>query len=96
MLIEKNNLISEESVLASTMNQNFSIITKQLNLKKSPELKKLEDSINYCNNHIRIKKVKSSNNTQSELFTFNLVSSNEIKREILTLNKKASGEGLEL
>ena len=32
--------------------------------------------------------------TQSELFTFNLVSSDEIKREILNLNnKKASREG---
>ena len=35
-----------------------------------------------------MKKIKCSNNTQSELFTFNLVSSDEIKREILTLNNK--------
>ena len=34
ILIEKNNLISEESVLANTMNQYFTIITKQL---KKPE-----------------------------------------------------------
>ena len=41
-----------------------------------------------------MKKIKCSNNTQSELFTFNLVSSDEIKREILTLyNKKVSREG---
>ena len=53
-----------------------------MNLKKSPELKNLEDSINYCNNHIRIEKIKASNNTQFELFTFNLVSPDEIKREI--------------
>ena len=39
-------------------------------------------------------KIKSSNNTHSDLFTFNLVSSDEIKIEILTLNnKKASREG---
>ena len=38
--------------------------------------------------------MKSSNKTQSELFTFNLVSSDEIKREILTPNnKKALREG---
>ena len=38
--------------------------------------------------------LKSSNNTHPDLFTFNLVSSDEIKREILTLNnKKASSEG---
>ena len=46
MLIENNNLISEESVLANTMNQYFTNITKQLNIKKSPQLKNLEDIIN--------------------------------------------------
>ena len=76
------------------MNQYFTSNTKQLNLKKSPQLKNLEDIINYYHNHNSIEKIKSSNNTQSELFTFNLVSSDEIKREILTLNnKKASREG---
>ena len=94
MIIEKNNLISEESILANTMNQYFTSITNQLNLKKSPQLKNLEDIINYYHNHISIEKIRSSNNTQSELFTFNLVSPDEIKREILNLNnKKASREG---
>ena len=38
-----------------------------------------------------MKKTKSPNDIYSELFTFNLVSFDEIKREILTLNnKKAS------
>ena len=66
MLIEKNNLISKESVLANTMNQYFSSITNRLNLKKSPQLKKLGDMINYYQNHISIEKIKSSNNVQSE------------------------------
>ena len=93
MIIEKNNLVSEESILANTMNQYFTSITKQLNLKKSPQSKNLKD-INYYHNHISIEKIKSSSNTQSELFTFNLVSSDEIKREILNLNnKKASRNG---
>ena len=54
MIIEKNNLISEEFVLANTINQYFNSITKQLNLKKSPQLKHLEDIINYYHNHISI------------------------------------------
>ena len=33
MLIEDKNLISEEFVLANTMNQYFTNITKQLNVK---------------------------------------------------------------
>ena len=85
MLIENNNLISKESVLANMMNQCFTDITKQLNIKKSPELKNLEDIINYYHKHISIVKIMSSNNTHSDLFTFNLVSSDEIKREILHL-----------
>ena len=55
MLIENNNLISEESVLANTMNQYFTNITKQLNIKKSSQLKNLEDMINCYHNHISIK-----------------------------------------
>ena len=39
MLIEDNNLISEKPVLANTMNRYFTNITKQLNLKKSSQLK---------------------------------------------------------
>ena len=94
MLIEKNNLILEESVLANKMNQYFTSIKKQLNLKKSSRLKNLEDIINNYHNHISIEKIKSSNNTKSDLFTFNLVSSDKITREILTLNnKKTSREG---
>ena len=75
MIIEKNNLISEESILDNTMSQYFTSIPKQLNLKKPPQLKNLENIINYYHNHISIEKIRSSSNTQSELFTFNLVSS---------------------
>ena len=66
MLIEKNNLISKESVLANTMNQYFTSITKRLNLRKSPQLKKVEDMINYYRDHIITEKINSSNNVQSE------------------------------
>ena len=47
MPIKKSNLISEESVIANTMNQYFTSLTKQLNLKKSPQLKNFKDIINY-------------------------------------------------
>ena len=66
MLIEKNNLISKESVLVNTMNQYFTSITKRLNLRKSPQLKKVEDMINYYQDHIITEKINSSNNVQSE------------------------------
>ena len=91
MLIENNNPISEESVLSNTMNQYFTNITKQLNIRKSPQLKNLEDIINYYHNHISI--VKLTNNTHSDLFTFYLLSSDEIRRKILTLTiRKLEGK----
>ena len=69
------------------MNQHFT------NIKKSPQLKNIEEIINFYHNHISMVKIESSNNTHSDLFTFNIVSSDEIKREILTFNnKKASME----
>ena len=59
------------------MNLYFTSITRQLNLKKNSAIKEFE---------------KTSSTTitrlESELFTFNLVSSDEIKREILVLNNK--------
>ena len=87
MLIEKKNLISEESFVANTMNQYFTSISKQLNLKKSSRLKNLEEIINYYYNHISIETIRFSNNTQSKLFTLNLVLPNEIEREVLILRK---------
>ena len=93
MLIEDKNLISEEFVLANTMNQYFTNITKQLNVKKFRQLKNFEGVSNYYHNHISIEKIKSSNNTHSKLFTFNLVSSDQIKSEILPLTiKKLQGK----
>ena len=40
MIIEKNNLISEESILANTMNQYFTSITKTTASKKISPIKK--------------------------------------------------------
>ena len=73
MLIENSNLVSQESALANVMNQYSTNITKQLNVKKSPQLKNVEDIINYYHNHISVVKIKSSKNTHSDIFTFNLI-----------------------
>ena len=57
MMIEENNLISEKSVLADTMNQYCTSITKTTESKKFLQLKNLEDIINYYHNHISIEKI---------------------------------------
>lgn len=59
MLIEKSNFFSEEPVTVNLLNKYFTNI--QLVLKISPQLKNLEDIINYYHDHIRLKKIRSSN-----------------------------------
>ena len=80
-LIEKSNL-SPNNVIANSMSQYPTSITKQLILKKSFQLKNLINKtlITAGHNHISIENNKFSNNTQSELFTFNLVLSDKTKQ----------------
>lgn len=58
MLIEKSNLFSE-LVIVNLLTKYFTNI--QLVLKISPQLKNIEDIINYYHDHIRLKKIRSSN-----------------------------------
>ena len=94
MLIENDKLISEEPLLAKTMNEYFTKITKNLNLKPYPRFSDLKDIINFYQNHISIIKIMSQSNSEFEPFHFQRISSNELKKEILNLNnKKATREG---
>ena len=58
MLIEKSNLFLE-LVIVNLLTKYFTNI--QLVLKISPQLKNIEDIINYYHDHIRLKKIRSSN-----------------------------------
>lgn len=58
MLIEKSNLFSELAIV-NLLTKYFTNI--QLVLKISPQLKNIEDIINYYHDHIRLKKIRSSN-----------------------------------
>ena len=73
MLIEDNNVISEESVLANSMNQYFISITKQMNLKKSAQSKNLEDITNQYHNHISIEKVLKQHTVLIIFFSFSFI-----------------------
>ena len=64
-----------------------------MNLKRSPQKNNLKYIINCYDGHINIKKVRPSNGAQSKRFTFNYISSDKIKHEMLNLNnQKASME----
>ena len=76
------------------MNEYFTNITKNLNLKPSPRFSDLKDIINFYQNYISIIKTMSQSNLEFEPFHFQRISSNELKKEILNLNnKKATREG---
>ena len=74
MLIENYKFISEEPLLARTMNEYFTNITKNLNLKPSPCFSDLEDIINLYQNHISIIKIMSQSNSEFEPFHFQCIS----------------------
>ena len=59
MLIENDKLNSEEPLLAKTINEYFTNITKNLNLKPSPRFSDLKDFINLYQNHISIIRIVS-------------------------------------
>ena len=92
MLIENDKFISEEPLLARTINEYFTNITKYLNLKPSPRFSDLKDIINFYQNHISIIKIMSQSNSEFEPFNFQRISSNELKKEIFLTTKKLLGK----
>ena len=77
MLIENYKFISEEPLLARTMNEYFTKNTKNLNLKPSPRFSDLKDIINLYQNHISIIKIMSQSNSEFEPFHFQRIPSND-------------------
>ena len=88
-LVEENNIISDEEEIANIMNNYFINITKTLNLKK--QLGVSRRGINEFENHVSIKMIHEKYpEILSESFKFQLVSNNEVKKEIENLDTKKS------
>ena len=88
-LVEENNIISDEEEIANIMNNYFINVTKTLNLKK--QLGVGCSGINEFENHISIKMIHEKYpEILPESFKFQLVSNNEVKKEIENLDTKKS------
>ena len=88
-LMEENNIISDEEEIASIMNNYFINVTKTLNLKKQIGVGR--SGINEFENHISIKMIHEKYpEILPESFKFQLVSNNEVKKEIENLDTKKS------
>ena len=89
MLVRENNIISDEEEIANIMNNYFINVTKTLNLKK--QLGVGRSGVNEFENHISIKMIHEKYpETLPESFKFQLVSHNEVQKEIENLDTKKS------
>ena len=85
--MEENNIISDEGEIANLMNNYFIDITKTLNPKK--QLGVGRSGVNEFENHISIKMIHEKfPEILPESFKFQLVSNNEVKKEIENLDTK--------
>ena len=87
--MEENNIVIDEEEIANIMNNYFINITKTLNLKK--QLGVRCNGVNEYDNHIGIKMIHEKySEILPERFKFQLVSNNEVKKEIENLDTKKS------
>ena len=87
--VEENNIISDEEEIANIMNNYFINVTRTLNLKK--QLGAGRSGVNEFENHISIKMIREKYpEILPESFKFQLVSNNDVKKEIENLDTKKS------
>ena len=95
MLVENNNIISSEIEIAEKLNAFFSNIVKELNIKVKEDLlcdvsdinDPVERAIQKYKNHPSIQMIKETFDS-SKTFSFDLVSSDTIFKEIVSLDTK--------
>ena len=96
MLVENNEIVREEEIIANIMNNYFTNITTHLKLKptKIDPKANLEIIIDTFQNHESVQRIKLANFYSKYSFTFNSVSEPDVKKEILNLSsKKATRKG---
>ena len=94
-LVENNNIISSEIEIAEKLNAFFSNIVKELNIKVKEDLlcdvsdikDPVERAIQKYKNHPSIQMIKETFDS-NKTFSFDLVSSDTIFKEILSLDTK--------
>ena len=91
MLVEENNIISDEWEHVNTINNYFINVTKTLNLKKQHRAGR--SGVNEFENHINFKMIPEEYpEILPESFKFQLVSNNEVQKEIENLDTEKSSE----
>ena len=92
-LVERDKIIHKDKEIAETMNKYFVNITKTLRLKRSKKYNTNDIDIltSQFKDHASIKKIELSYpEIVPDTFKFTLVSSEDVKKEIMNLNVKKS------
>ena len=90
MFSENNQMISDETTIADTMNNYFVNITKKSKLKQTEtEINELSLSeiLDKCKDHRSIVKIRSQMSDEKNLFSFKPVMSEEVLKTIHSLKK---------
>ena len=96
MLVEENEIVREEKIIANIMNNYFTNINTHLKFKPTKtDLKAhLESITDTFQNHESIQRIKLANFHSKSSLKFNSVSELEVNKEILNLSsKKATRKG---
>ena len=96
MLVENNEIVREEEIIANIMNNYFTNSTTHLKLKptKIDPRTNLESIIDTFQNQESVQRIKLANFHSKSSLTFNSVSELDVKKEILNLSsKKATRKG---
>ena len=96
MLVENNEIVCEEEIIANIMNNYFTNITTYVKLKPTEIDPKanLESIIDTFQNHESVQRIKLANFHTKSSLKCNSVSEIDIKKEILNLSsKKATRKG---
>ena len=90
MLVEKNEIVPREEIMANIINNYFTNITIHLKLKctKINHKANLESIINAFQNHESVQRIKLANFHSKSSLKFNNVSELDVKKEILNLSSK--------
>ena len=90
MLVENNEIVREEEIIANVMNNYFTNITAHLKTKptKIDPKQNLESIIDTFENYESVQRIKLANFHAKSSLKFNSVSELDVKKEILNLSSK--------
>ena len=95
-LVENNEIVREEEIIANIMNNYFTNITTHLKLKpiKTDPKTNLDSIIDTFQNHESVQRIWLANFHSKSSLKFNSISKLDVKKEILNLSsKKATVKG---